>query len=64
MKDQLPTFQIRLHRVDGLIQTFSLDDPFVVGAPVELTESDFLGSISNSVRMEPNRYDDLPLFLD
>ena len=115
--DDLPTFQIRIHQVDGLTKTFVLDDPekvesalikmdaslifardsitiadgyseitlptahltridlitdrlsvwdfpFVLGAPTELTEADFLTCVANSMQAEANQYDDLPVFLN
>ncbi len=59
----LPTSH--LARIDLASVRLSVwDYPFVVGAPVELVESDFWAALSDSARVEPNRYDDLPLFLD
>lgn len=59
----LPT--AHLTRIDLASDRLSVwDYPFVVGAPVELAESDFRAAINNSEQVEPNRYDDLPLFLD
>jgi len=59
----LPTTHLaRIDLVSGRLSVW--DYPFVVGAPVELAESDFWTAISNSARVEPNRYGDLPLFLD